>query len=86
MEDSNVRSVAKMAMEKNSQETERIIEEANKEKLRYLDEAHTTNRKVNELQTKMKFMENRLAEKDAMIRALQGQKSKCFFIIFSVKN
>lgn len=76
MEDANVRSVAKMAMEKNSQETERIIEEANKEKLRYLDEAHTTNRKVNELQTKMKFMENRLAEKDAMIRALQGQKSE----------
>lgn len=79
MEDANVRSVAKMAMEKNSQETERIIEEANQEKLRYLDEAHTTNRKVNELQTKMKVLENRLAEKEAMVRALQGQKSEMQF-------
>uniref|UniRef100_A0A336MZ68 CSON008045 protein n=1 Tax=Culicoides sonorensis TaxID=179676 RepID=A0A336MZ68_CULSO len=74
-QDANVKSVAKMAMEKHSQESqERIIAEANKEKLRFLDEAHTTNRKVTELQTKLKLVESRLAEKDAMIRALQGQK------------
>lgn len=78
-QDANVKSVAKMAMEKHSQESqERIIAEANKEKLRFLDEAHTTNRKVTELQTKLKLVESRLAEKDAMIRALQGQKSKYF--------
>lgn len=76
-QDANVKSVAKMAMEKHSQESqERIIAEANKEKLRFLDEAHTTNRKVTELQTKLKLVESRLAEKDAMIRAFQGQKSK----------
>lgn len=88
-QDANVKSVAKMAMEKHSQESqERIIAEANKEKLRFLDEAHTTNRKVTELQTKLKLVESRMAEKDAMIRALQGQKSKEFFLYnnFSFKK
>lgn len=63
-------------MERNSQETERIIAEAKQEKIRYLDEAHAANRKVTELQTRLKLVENRLAEKEAMIRAYQGQKSK----------
>uniref|UniRef100_A0A182SSD6 Angiomotin C-terminal domain-containing protein n=1 Tax=Anopheles maculatus TaxID=74869 RepID=A0A182SSD6_9DIPT len=61
-------------MERNSQETERILAEAKQEKIRYLDEAHAANRKVTELQTRLKLVENRLAEKDAMIRAYQGQK------------
>ncbi|XP_058055217.1 uncharacterized protein LOC131206617 [Anopheles bellator] len=74
LEESNVRNVAKMAMERNSQETERILAEAKQEKIRYLDEAHAANRKVTELQTRLKLVENRLAEKDAMIRAYQGQK------------
>lgn len=88
-QDANVKNVAKMAMEKHSQESqERIIAEANKEKLRFLDEAHTTNRKVTELQTKLKLVETRMAEKDAMIRALQGQKSKSHFhsCVTSVKH
>uniref|UniRef100_A0A2M4BBE6 Putative angiomotin n=1 Tax=Anopheles marajoara TaxID=58244 RepID=A0A2M4BBE6_9DIPT len=74
LEESNVRNVAKLAMERNSQETERILAEAKQEKIRYLDEAHAANRKVTELQTRLKLVENRLAEKDAMIRAYQGQK------------
>ncbi|XP_052862278.1 uncharacterized protein LOC128268994 [Anopheles cruzii] len=74
LEESNVRNVAKMAMERNSQETERILAEAKQEKIRYLDEAHAANRKVTELQTRLKLVENRLAEKDAMIRAYHGQK------------
>ncbi|XP_058828371.1 uncharacterized protein LOC131688216 [Topomyia yanbarensis] len=74
LEESNVRNVAKLAMERNSQETERIIAEAKQEKIRYLDEAHSANRKVTELQTRLKLVENRLAEKEAMIRAYQGQK------------
>ncbi|XP_053690394.1 angiomotin-like protein 1 [Sabethes cyaneus] len=74
LEESNVRNVAKLAMERNSQETERIIAEAKQEKIRYLDEAHAANRKVTELQTRLKLVENRLAEKEAMIRAYQGQK------------
>lgn len=75
LEESNVRNVTKMAIERNSQETERIIAEAKQEKIRYLDEAHAANRKVTELQTRLKVVENRLTEKEAMIRALQGQKS-----------
>ncbi|XP_062540701.1 uncharacterized protein LOC134208780 [Armigeres subalbatus] len=74
LEESNVRNVAKLAMERNSQETERIIAEAKQEKIRYLDEAHSANRKVTELQTRLKLVENRLAEKEAMIRAYHGQK------------
>ncbi|XP_055612160.1 uncharacterized protein LOC129758638 [Uranotaenia lowii] len=74
LEESNVRNVTKLAMERNSQETERIIAEAKQEKIRYLDEAHAANRKVTELQTRLKLLENRLAEKEAMIRAYQGQK------------
>uniref|UniRef100_A0A182XZ06 Angiomotin_C domain-containing protein n=1 Tax=Anopheles stephensi TaxID=30069 RepID=A0A182XZ06_ANOST len=74
LEESNVRNVAKLAMERNSQETEHILAEAKQEKIRYLDEAHAANRKVTELQTRLKLVENRLAEKDAMIRAYQGQK------------
>lgn len=74
LEESNVRNVAKLAMERNSQETERVIAEAKQEKIRYLDEAHSANRKVTELQTRLKLVENRLAEKEAMIRAYQGQK------------
>lgn len=81
LEESNVRNVTKMAIERNSQETERIIAEAKQEKIRYLDEAHAANRKVTELQTRLKVVENRLTEKEAMIRALQGQKSNYYFII-----
>jgi ATP-dependent exoDNAse (exonuclease V) alpha subunit len=66
------RNVAKLTMEKNAQDTERAMTEAKQEKLRYLDETHCANRKVTELQTRLKVVENRLNEKEAMIRALQG--------------
>jgi angiomotin like len=67
------RNVAKLTMEKNAQDTERAMTEAKQEKLRYLDETHSANRKVTELQTRLKVVENRLNEKEAMIRALQGE-------------
>lgn len=54
----------------------RGVGQDNQEKLRYLDETHTAQRKVNDLQTRLKLMENCLAEKDTIIRALQGQKRK----------
>lgn len=62
MEDNQVR---KMTMEKNSQETERMISEAQAQ------------RKVSELQTRLKMVENRLAEKEkeTIIRQLQGGNS-----------
>lgn len=60
------------------QETDRIITEAKHEKLRYLEEVHAAQRKVGELQNHLKGLEGRLAEKDALIRALQSQKSNFF--------
>lgn len=73
-------------MEKNSQEADRIIAEAKQEKLRYLEEVHSAQRKVSELQNHLKGLESRLAEKDALIRALQGQKSNWikFFLNFNL--
>lgn len=60
---------------KTSNEADRIILEAKQEKIRYLEEVHTAKKKVGELQNHLKGLESRLAEKDAFIRALQGQKS-----------
>jgi angiomotin like len=51
--------------------------EAQQEKFRLSNGANSANRNVTELQTRLKVVENRLNEKDAMIRALQG---KPFFI------
>ena len=53
----------------NTQDTERII-----------SEAHSAQRKVNELQTRLKMVENRLAEKEKedILRQLQEQKCKLF--------
>lgn len=76
LEESAIRqSAAKIVMEKNSQEADRIIAEAKQEKLRYLEEVHSAQRKVSELQNHLKGLESRLAEKDALIRVLQGQKN-----------
>lgn len=59
--------VRKLTMDKSCQDTERII-----------SEAHSAQRKVNELQTRLKMVENRLAEKEKedIIRQLQEQKCK----------
>jgi len=64
IDDSQIR---KIAMDKSSQDTERII-----------SEAHNAQRKVNELQSRLKLVENRLAEKEKedIIRQLQEQKCK----------
>ena len=71
---------ATMRQNVKTQETDRIIAEAKQEKLRYLEEVHTAERRVRELQTHLKELESRLAEKDALISALQTQKSKEFII------
>lgn len=73
MEQRNVEDT-RNAVKLENQETERAIAEAKQEKLRYLDEVHSTNRKVDELQSKLKMVENRLIEKEATIaRLVQGQ-------------
>lgn len=59
------------ALEKTSQETEKIIAEARNEKIRHMDEVHAAQKKVADLESRMKDLESKLAEKDAMIRVLQ---------------
>lgn len=65
-------------MEKTAQETDRIIAEAKHDKMRYLEEVHTAQRRVNDLQAHLKVLESRLAEKDAVLRVLQGPKGNLF--------
>jgi len=59
------------ALEKTSQESEKLIAEARSDKLRQMDEVHAAQKKVADLEAKMKELESKLAEKDAMIRVLQ---------------
>lgn len=60
--------------QQNLQVAQAEADRINQEKLRFLDDPHSAQRKVSDLQTRLKLVENRLAEKDAIIRALQGQK------------
>nr|CAH7761331.1 unnamed protein product [Callosobruchus chinensis] len=59
------------ALEKTSQETEKIIAEARNEKIRHMDEVHAAQKRVADLESRLKDLESKLAEKDAMIRVLQ---------------
>ncbi|CAG9854916.1 unnamed protein product [Phyllotreta striolata] len=59
------------ALEKTSQETEKIIAEARNEKIRHMDEVHAAQKKVADLESRLKDLESKLAERDAMIRVLQ---------------
>lgn len=45
--------------------------EARSEKMRHMDEHHATQKKVADLQGRVKDLESRLAERDAMIKVLQ---------------
>lgn len=58
-------------MEKTSQETEKIIAEARNEKIRHMDEVHAAQKKVADLESRVKDLESKLAERDAMIKVLQ---------------
>lgn len=59
------------ALEKTSQETEKIIAEARSEKIRHMDEVHAAQKKVADLESRVKDLESKLAERDAMIKVLQ---------------
>ncbi|CAL1272273.1 unnamed protein product [Larinioides sclopetarius] len=59
------------ALEKTSQESEKLIAQARTEKLKQMDELYAANRKCMELDSRIKDMEAKLAEKDAMIKVLQ---------------
>ncbi|XP_011305590.1 angiomotin-like protein 1 isoform X2 [Fopius arisanus] len=59
------------ALEKTSQDAEKLIAEARSEKMRHLDEVHAAHKKLADLESRMKDLESKLAERDAMIRVLQ---------------
>ncbi|KAL1465241.1 hypothetical protein WDU94_004826 [Cyamophila willieti] len=59
------------ALEKTSMESEKMIAEARSDKLKQMDEVHAANKKVSDLESRMKELESKLAERDAMIRVLQ---------------
>ncbi|GIY39897.1 hypothetical protein CDAR_503002 [Caerostris darwini] len=59
------------ALEKTSQESEKLIAQARTEKLKHMDELYASNRKCTELESRIKDYESKLAEKDAMIKVLQ---------------
>lgn len=48
-----------------------MIAEARSERLKHMDEIHLANKKFTELESKLKDVESKLAEKDAMIKVLQ---------------
>lgn len=59
------------ALERTSQETEKLIAEARSDRIRQMDEVHAAQKKVTDLEAKVKELECKLAERDAMIRVLQ---------------
>lgn len=59
-------------LDKSNQE-ERIAEAKN-DKIRYLEEVNSAQRKVTDLQTHLKVLESKLSEKDTEIRLLQEKK------------
>lgn len=71
-------NVAKMSGTQHTQQEERILAEAKHDKLRYLEEVHSAQRRVNDLQAHLKVLESKLADKDAEIRILQEKKSEAF--------
>lgn len=64
---------------------DRYIAEAKQEKIRYLEEVHSAQRRVSDLQTHLRLLESKLAEKDTEIRLLQEKKSK-FHRLHSAKT
>ncbi|XP_043594751.1 angiomotin-like protein 1 isoform X3 [Bombus pyrosoma] len=59
------------ALEKTSQDAEKLIAEARSEKMRHMDEVHAAQKKLADFESRMKDLESKLAERDAMIRVLQ---------------
>lgn len=58
-------------LEKSSAETEKLIDEAKTEKLRHMEELYQSNRRVAELEAKVKWLQTQLSEKEAMVKVYQ---------------
>ncbi|KAG1687338.1 Activating molecule in BECN1-regulated autophagy protein 1 [Nymphon striatum] len=61
------------ALEKTSQESEKMIAESRSEKLKQMDELYQSQRNCAAIGTRIKDLESKLAEKEAMIKVLQKQ-------------
>ncbi|XP_067669621.1 angiomotin-like isoform X2 [Haliotis asinina] len=72
MEDSaGTKDVRLAALEKNSAETEKLIDEAKSEKLKHMEELYQANRKVAELEARVKSLQTQLTEKEATLKLVQ---------------
>ncbi|OTF74038.1 angiomotin-like protein, partial [Euroglyphus maynei] len=59
------------ALERTSHESEKLIAEARNERLKHMDEIHIANRKCAELESQLKDLNFKLAEKETIINVLQ---------------
>lgn len=82
--DNDQRHIEQNASKHIDKQEERILAEAKQDKLRYLEEVHSAQRKVNDLQAHLKMLESKLADKDAEIRLLQEKKCKYFIFLNAI--
>ncbi|CAH2071728.1 unnamed protein product, partial [Iphiclides podalirius] len=74
------------ALEKTSAESERLMAEARSEKIRHMDELHLAQKKVADLEGRVKELESKVAERDAMIKVLQKHTSAAYDSGASLRN
>ncbi|KAG6456561.1 hypothetical protein O3G_MSEX009810 [Manduca sexta] len=74
------------ALEKTSAESERLMAEARNEKIRHMDELHSAQKKVADLEGRVKELESKVAERDAMIKVLQKHTSAAYDSGASLRN
>ncbi|XP_013387912.1 angiomotin [Lingula anatina] len=64
------------ALETNTSENEKLLAEAQVERLKSMEELYKTNRRCAELEARVKTLQAQVAEKDAMVRVLQKSASR----------
>ncbi|XP_063533012.1 angiomotin-like protein 2 isoform X1 [Cydia strobilella] len=74
------------ALEKTSAESERLMAEARSEKIRHMDELHLAQKKLADLESRVKELESKVAERDAMIKVLQKHTSAAYDSGASLRN
>ncbi|GBP54301.1 Angiomotin [Eumeta japonica] len=74
------------ALEKTSAESERLMAEARNEKIRHMDELHSAQKKCADLESRVKELESKVAERDAMIKVLQKHTSAAYESGASLRN
>ncbi|KAI5633893.1 hypothetical protein NE865_13400 [Phthorimaea operculella] len=74
------------ALEKTSAESERLMAEARNEKIRHMDELHSAQKKLADFEGRVKELESKVAERDAMIKVLQKHTSAAYDSGASLRN